>query len=84
MCEIGKVLEVVSGTESECCPHYTCMPEALPLVKGAPSPTCPSIIAPECGKFQEVKRIVGPDNCPRFVCGKTITFKFTLRKVSFA
>lgn len=44
------------------------MPEALPLVKGAPSPTCPSIIAPECGKFQEVKRIVGSDNCPRFVC----------------
>eukprot|EP00092_Neocalanus_flemingeri_P040141 GFUD01043724.1.p1 GENE.GFUD01043724.1~~GFUD01043724.1.p1 ORF type:complete len:1350 (-),score=300.80 GFUD01043724.1:29-4078(-) len=71
ICELGLKLEVVRGTEEECCPKYTCiaeMPEALPLTKGAPVPQCPQITEPECGKFQEVKSVKGPDNCPRYVC----------------
>jgi len=68
VCEVGRVLEIVKGTEDECCPRYTCMPEALPLIKGAPAQQCPPITEPECGNFQEVKSITGPDNCPRYVC----------------
>ena len=62
-------INVVKGTEDQCCPHYICMPEALPLIKGAPVQQCPHITEPECGSFQEVKSITGPDNCPRYVCG---------------
>ena len=74
VCEVGRVLEAVKGTEDECCPRYTCMPEALPLIKGAPAQQCPPITEPECGSFQEVKSITGPDNCPRYVCGKLSVF----------
>ena len=60
----------MKGTEEECCPKHTCMPEALPLIKGAPALPCPSVRLAECGEFQEMKTVTGPDNCPRYVCGK--------------
>ena len=77
-------INVVKGTEDQCCPHYICMPEALPLIKGAPVQQCPHITEPECGSFQEVKSITGPDNCPRYVCGNyCCMFQFHLHPLLF-
>ena len=60
-CQVGFVLETAHGVSDTCCPHQVCVPAAS---------QCQELVEPTCGEFQEVKTVLGSDNCPRYVCGK--------------
>ena len=74
VCSVGYRAEPVLGSRDECCPLQECMPTSLPY-----SGSCPAPLEPDCAPDQELRRIVGTDNCPTFVCGKGVDLRERIR-----
>ena len=63
-CEVGQHLDFIhSSSNNTCCPEQICVPDSI---------TCDKIQKPECGPFQKIVTVQGPNNCPSLVCGKQL------------
>ncbi|CAB3386136.1 Hypothetical predicted protein [Cloeon dipterum] len=57
VCSVGHNLEIVAGTENDCCPQQRCVKVA-----------CPNQTEPICGLNQVLKTLLQETNCPIYVC----------------
>ncbi|KAK2585761.1 hypothetical protein KPH14_010370 [Odynerus spinipes] len=61
ICEENMMPKLVTGTETDCCPKYFCIPVTE-------SPLCEEIQQPECGFGQVMKLHTDSKGCKKFIC----------------